>query len=91
MGDSVMASFENSADAVRTAIDIQKDINSFNADRKVRDLVLKLGLHSGPCIAVTNSGFLDYFGTTVNTAARLQPSTDHRIDGVKRVEIVTRR
>jgi class 3 adenylate cyclase len=34
--------------------------------------VLKLGLHAGSCIAVTTGGVLDYFGATVNIAARLE-------------------
>jgi class 3 adenylate cyclase len=35
-------------------------------------LIIKLGVHAGPCIAVTLNGRLDYFGSTVNLAARLQ-------------------
>ena len=31
-----------------------------------------MGLHYGPCIAVNLNGRLDYFGTTVNLAARLE-------------------
>jgi class 3 adenylate cyclase len=34
-------------------------------------LLLKAGLHNGPCIAVNLNDRLDYFGTTVNFAARL--------------------
>jgi class 3 adenylate cyclase len=34
-------------------------------------LRLKVGLHHGPCIAITQDGRLDYFGSTVNAAARL--------------------
>src|SRR5581483_5869459 len=34
-------------------------------------LVLKAGVHYGPCIAVTQEDRLDYFGSTVNAAARL--------------------
>ena len=44
---------------------------SFNA-RSHEPIVLKLGLHEGPCIAVTLNDRLDYFGQTVNLAARLQ-------------------
>jgi len=33
---------------------------------------VKIGLHCGPCIAVTLNDRLDYFGRTVNLAARLQ-------------------
>src|SRR5207244_10762556 len=35
-------------------------------------LILKAGIHSGPCIAVTLNDRLDYFGSTVNMAARLE-------------------
>jgi len=35
-------------------------------------LTLKAGLHVGPCIAVTLNERLDYFGSTVNLAARLE-------------------
>jgi len=35
-------------------------------------IAIKLGLHQGPCIVVTFNDRLDYFGSTVNLAARLQ-------------------
>ncbi|HEX8921184.1 MAG TPA: adenylate/guanylate cyclase domain-containing protein, partial [Pyrinomonadaceae bacterium] len=38
----------------------------------LRPLILKVGIHSGPCIAVTLNDRLDYFGCTVNMAARLE-------------------
>ena len=31
-----------------------------------------MGVFAGPCYVVTANGILDYFGQTVNTAARLQ-------------------
>ena len=34
--------------------------------------MLKLGVHAGSCIAVTTGNSLDYFGATVNIAARLE-------------------
>lgn len=40
--------------------------------RRIGRLVLKAGVHCGPCIAVTLNERLDYFGSTVNIAARLQ-------------------
>ena len=45
---------------------------SFNSRQQGPGVVLKLGLHEGPAIAVTLNGRLDYFGSTVNLAARLQ-------------------
>jgi class 3 adenylate cyclase len=38
----------------------------------VPDLVLKVGVHAGPSVVVTLNDRLDYFGSTVNMAARLQ-------------------
>jgi class 3 adenylate cyclase len=38
----------------------------------VAPLILKAGVHTGPCIAVTLNDRLDYFGSTVNMAARLE-------------------
>jgi class 3 adenylate cyclase len=39
---------------------------------KSHDLVLKLGVHTGPSVVVNLNDRLDYFGSTVNMAARLQ-------------------
>jgi class 3 adenylate cyclase len=35
------------------------------------DLLLKIGLHEGPCIAVSLNERQDYFEQTVNIAARV--------------------
>jgi class 3 adenylate cyclase len=71
IGDAVMAIFHQPADAVRCCLAIQRDLPSFNAAWPSRPLVVKLGLHSGPAIAINANGLLDYFGRTVNVAARL--------------------
>ena len=60
-----MASFGDPAHAVKAALAMQTAI----ADH---DLVLKLGVHAGPSVVVTLNDRLDYFGSTVNMAARLQ-------------------
>ena len=72
VGDAVMAAFYDPADAVRAVLSIQNDVESFNRGRSDSGIVLKLGLHLGSCIAVTAGGLLDYFGSTVNTASRLE-------------------
>ena len=36
------------------------------------EIALKIGIHQGPSIAINNAGKLDYFGTMVNKAARVQ-------------------
>jgi class 3 adenylate cyclase len=76
VGDAVMAAFSRPDHAVRAALAIQDDVASFNSarggDARPTPIVLKLGLHAGPCIAVTTGDVLDYFGATVNVAARLE-------------------
>ena len=38
--------------------------------------MIKIGIHEGPCLAVTLNDRLDYFGQTVNIAARVQSLAD---------------
>ena len=45
---------------------------TLNEERKHEDLLLKIGMHEGPCLAVMLNDRLDYFGQTVNIAARVQ-------------------
>jgi class 3 adenylate cyclase len=72
VGDAVMAVFHDPADAVRAVLAMQDEVASFNRGRADAGIVLKLGLHAGACIAVTAGEVLDYFGSTVNTASRLE-------------------
>jgi class 3 adenylate cyclase len=71
IGDAVMAAFHDPLQGLKAAIAMQARVSAFNAEASA-PIVLKLGLHEGPCIAVTLNGRLDYFGSTVNLAARLQ-------------------
>lgn len=72
IGDAVMAAFHLPADALAAALDIQRQVASLNDGDGEGPIIIKLGLHTGPCIAVTLNNRLDYFGTMVNLAARLQ-------------------
>jgi class 3 adenylate cyclase len=74
IGDAVMAAFVSPAQAVAAAIEIQRQIAAFNHKEEGAGppLVIKLGVHGGPTIVVTLNDRLDYFGSTVNMAARLQ-------------------
>jgi class 3 adenylate cyclase len=77
IGDAVMAAFADPANALVAALAIRDDIARFNRDVANETgaevaIVVKLGLHAGPCIAVTLNDRLDYFGRAVNLAARLQ-------------------
>jgi class 3 adenylate cyclase len=70
IGDAVMAVFRCPARAVRAMLDVQTQLAS--PPEGMQPLSLKAGLHTGPCIAVTLNDRLDYFGSTVNMAARLE-------------------
>lgn len=72
IGDAIMAAFFDPAKGVGAALAIQQEINLFNLNHPDEPLLIKLGLHQGPCLAVNLNDRLDYFGTTVNLAARLE-------------------
>ena len=72
IGDAILAAFMDPAKALAAAIEMQREVASFNAKQDGAGIVLKVGLHDGPAIAVTLNDRLDYFGATVNMAARLQ-------------------
>jgi class 3 adenylate cyclase len=67
MGDSVMATFRHPIHALRAVWNAQTKIAEYGEPM----LWLKVGLHKGPCIVVNLNDRLDYFGSTVNIAARL--------------------
>ena len=70
IGDAVMAVFRSASGALAAMLDAQRSLADPPAG--VMPLKLKVGLHTGPCIAVTLNDRLDYFGSTVNMAARLE-------------------
>jgi class 3 adenylate cyclase len=75
IGDAVMAAFQTPAQALRAALAMQAAMGELNERAGLRGderLTLKVGLHSGPCLSVTLNERADYFGTTVNIAARVQ-------------------
>jgi len=78
MGDAVMAVFRRPVSALRAFINAQKILMA--PPKGARPLHLKVGIHSGPCVAVTLNNKLDYFGSTVNMASRLE-ALDTSFDG----------
>jgi class 3 adenylate cyclase len=67
IGDAVMATFSSPERAVKAALHMREAINGLRDD-----LILKIGIHEGPCLAVVLNERQDYFGQTVNIAARVQ-------------------
>ena len=70
IGDAVMAVFRRPSSAVKAMLRAQELLASPGPG--TLPLTLKAGIHTGPCIAVTLNDRLDYFGTSVNMAARLE-------------------
>ncbi len=68
IGDAIMAVFRRPINALRAAMRAQEQVARISH----HELMLKAGIHTGPSIAVTLNNRLDYFGTTVNVAARLE-------------------
>jgi adenylate cyclase len=67
MGDAIMAAFRKPAAAMRAIWNVQRQLSA----RGEPSLSIKVGIHHGPCIVVNLNERLDYFGSTVNIAARL--------------------
>jgi class 3 adenylate cyclase len=72
IGDAVMATFIRPEHALAAALRMRAAMDKLNAERGTNDLVVKIGIHEGPCLAVMLNERQDYFGRTVNIAARVQ-------------------
>lgn len=78
IGDAVMGAFTAPVDALQAAIAMHRQIITLNQQLALPPedhLILKVGIDVGPCISVTLNDRPDYFGTTVNTAARVQATS----------------
>jgi class 3 adenylate cyclase len=78
IGDAVMATFPTPEKAVGAALRMREAMDGLNAERQGENLALKIGIHEGPCLAVILNDRQDYFGQTVNMAARVQNRADSR-------------
>ena len=67
IGDAVMATFPTPDRAMAAALKMRDALKDLKGD-----LLLKIGIHEGPCLAVSLNDRQDYFGRTVNIAARVQ-------------------
>jgi class 3 adenylate cyclase len=82
MGDAIMAAFSEPDEGVACALEIMSSIKLIPLGQRPQalkryypvfdSLALKVGIHEGPALVINNDGMLDYFGQTVNIAARVQ-------------------
>ncbi len=80
IGDAVMATFIRPEHALEAGLRMRSAMKELNKQRGTEDLVVKIGIHEGPCLAVMLNERQDYFGQTVNIAARVQSlSTNQEI------------
>ncbi|EQA44774.1 adenylate/guanylate cyclase catalytic domain protein [Leptospira broomii serovar Hurstbridge str. 5399] len=74
MGDAIMAAFSSPLEGLLASLDMMTKIDQMNRGSHAHDfeIGLKVGLNEGPSLAVINDERLDYFGHSVNIAARVQ-------------------
>ena len=78
IGDAVMATFSTPDRAVAAALRMREAMRHLGNGGNDKDLLLKIGIHEGPCLAVVLNDRQDYFGQTVNIAARVQALANSR-------------
>ena len=61
-GDAVMATFATPDRAVAAALRMREAMRSLNDSHRDSKLLLKIGIHEGPCLAVVLNDRQDYFG-----------------------------
>jgi class 3 adenylate cyclase len=67
-----MAGFQRPADALTAAFAMHEETRRLTVPGTEGAIEIKYGLHTGPAIAVNLNERVDYFGQTVNMAARIQ-------------------
>ena len=73
-----MATFSTPDRAVAAALRMRDAMRDFKDAGRGDGLLLKIGIHEGPCLAVVLNDRQDYFGQTVNIASRVQALADSR-------------
>jgi class 3 adenylate cyclase len=73
-----MATFPTPDRAVAAALRMREAMHAFTAEHGREDLLLKIGIHEGPCLAVVLNDRQDFFGQTVNIASRVQGLAESR-------------
>ncbi|MBD1887564.1 adenylate/guanylate cyclase domain-containing protein [Microcoleus vaginatus ZQ-A3] len=73
IGDAVMASFISNEQAIMAATGAVACLREYNSNRQPQEWIqVRIGIHRGTALLVNLNNSSDYFGSTVNKAARLQ-------------------
>ena len=79
IGDAIMAVFSVTENALKASYEMIEAFDLFNKENNIaNNIFIKVGIHNGSCIAVNLNDKIDYFGTVVNMAARIQGLSDGR-------------
>jgi class 3 adenylate cyclase len=76
VGDAVMGAFSNGEDAILAAGDALNNLVHRVHRPDGTPLQVRIGIHCGPALVVPLNGINDYFGSTVNVAARVESKAD---------------
>ena len=71
-GDGIHAAFLTPDAALLASIEMQQSIRQFRSDGFCDPINIRIGINSGSSISVNLNDRLDYYGKTVNMAARLE-------------------
>ena len=71
-GDGIHAAFLTPDAALLASIEMQQSIGQFNNESSSDAIAIRIGINSGSSISVNLNDRLDYYGKTVNLAARLE-------------------
>jgi class 3 adenylate cyclase len=71
-GDGIHAAFLTPDAALLASIEMQQSIERFNDEKSNDPITIRIGINSGSSISVNLNDRLDYYGKTVNLAARLE-------------------
>ena len=72
VGDGIHAAFLAPDTALLASIDMQRSIGRFKNEISSDPISIRIGINSGSSISVNLNDRLDYYGRTVNLAARLE-------------------
>jgi class 3 adenylate cyclase len=72
-----MATFASPDRAIAAALRMREAMAELNRRTGREEMLLKIGIHEGPCIAVSMNERQDYFGQTVNIASRVQSAAEN--------------
>ncbi|NJK74633.1 MAG: hypothetical protein HC942_11815 [Microcoleus sp. SU_5_6] len=73
IGDAVMASFISNEQAIQAAAAAVASFREYNSTRQQAEWIqVRIGIHRGTALLVNLNNSIDYFGSTVNKAARIQ-------------------